>query len=206
MYMKAIKGFLILMAVACAVQGAAGAELTQVIYRPTGYVLPASAWEVKGFFNFLPLSLPSIGLDYGLTSGLQVGTGLAGDLSGIPNAGAKLSFGYLGPLAVALSAWSSFDLADESFYLGMGLASSLKAGGFELHAGSSVYLLPSLSFFPYLAFDYWYTPNITLLGEADFMPFYMRLGALIRALAGLNLRVWAGFPALSLGGSIAVQF
>ena len=204
--MKAIKGFLILVAIACTIQGAAGAELPQVIYHPTAYVLPASAWEVKGFFNFLPLSLPSIGLDYGLTSGLQVGTGLAGDLSGIPNAGAKLSFGYLGPFAMALPAWFGFDLTDGSFYLGTGLASSLKVRGLELHVGSSVYLLPSLSFFPYLAFNYWYTPNIALLGEADLMSFYMRLGALIRALAGLNLRVWAGFPALSLGGSIAVQF
>ena len=204
--MKAIKGFLILMAIACAVHGAAGAELTQVIYRPTGYVLPAGTWEVEGSFNSLPRSVPGLTLDYSLIRGLQVGTGLSADLLGIPNAGAKLSFGYLGPVAVALSPWFAFNLADSSFYLGMGLASSVKAGGFELHAGSLVYLLPSLSFSPYLAFDYWYMSNVAFLGEVDLMPLHMRAGALIWAFAGLNIRVWAGFPALVLGGSLAVRF
>jgi len=67
-------------------------------------------------------------------------------------------------------------------------------------------VLPEFSLAPYAAFDYAVARNVVLLGELSILPFQARVGGLFRMARSLDLKAWAGFPALSLGASAAVRF
>ena len=204
--MKKCMVALLVFGVVCLGQGFEGPVLTQVIYQATGYTLPAGVWELERTFSPLAFGFPWVSVSYGLTEGLDVGTGLTADFTGLPNLGAKIALGRTDTIALAFLTDVAFSVSDSSLYFGSGVALSSVMESLGVHAGTYMQVLPEFSISPYAATDYDLMSNTKLLAELNFLPFRARLGLLLRLLENLDLRSWASFPTLSLWASLNARF
>jgi len=185
---------------------AEGEAITGVIYTPTAYTLLAGTWELAGYLSLPVVGLPSISINYGVTDTLQLGTGLTADLWGLPNLGAKLALGRLGPVALALPVSLAYSLAESKVYLAAGLAMSSQAGQLGFHSELALRVLPDLAPSASFGLVYAFLDSAAFLGEMELMPFRVRIGALLPPFLGLDLRVWASFPGFSVGARAALRF
>ncbi|MGC8963741.1 MAG: hypothetical protein ACP5LK_07330 [Candidatus Bipolaricaulaceae bacterium] len=207
---------------ACTAALTMGASFRDVPPTIGAYTLRGGEWQIgvgMGFL-FLPMSYDaSVSVAYGITSWFMAGIAVShGVQPGPPpaymsydfSAKLRLPLGSALDLGLPLGAW----FYDEGYGiaaggLGSGAVLSLKMGaGLTVHGGAAVGTVRAKGWYfqPYIIADFDLLPNLKLVGEVGLLPVSVAVGAWLRVLDFMDLKLALAPLALSFTGGLYLRF
>ncbi len=168
------------------------------------YTLRGGEWQIGLPYVLAPLA---VSVEYGITDHVQIGVAPILAALGYLNLGGKLRI----PLGPSLDMGVPFGVGlypdPIGFIWSTGAVLSLGlGGGFTVHGGVGLGMVQQLHILPYAIADFDLLPNLKLVGELGLMPVSLAIGAWVRVLPFLDVKLALNPLVLSFTGGLYLRF